>query len=162
MMLRRRQIAIAAGTGSIALCAFALGWWGDEDGGRRALTATIAPEWESPKTSISDVSAYAKVLAEKPPFGAPAERSNALPTAPPTASPGNTPMQWRVGGIVTTETSQDLVVLIRRPGETMTRSEVRHPGEQLPDGSILRTVEPTHVTIDRQGTIVRIKMFAQN
>ncbi len=61
-----------------------------------------------------------------------------------------------------TDTSGHLIILIRRPGETTTRSEIRNPGEQLPDGSILRTVEPTNVMIERQGAIVTIKMFAQN
>ena len=61
-----------------------------------------------------------------------------------------------------TETSGYLIILIRRPGENAARSEVRHPGEELPDGSIVRTVEPANVTIDRQGAIVTIKMFAQN
>ena len=35
------------------------------------------------------------------------------------------------------------------------------PEKTLPDGSIVRSVEPTNVTIDRQGAIVTIKMFAQ-
>jgi hypothetical protein len=61
-----------------------------------------------------------------------------------------------------TGTSGHVIILIRRPGENATRSEIRHPGEELPDGSIVRTVEPTDVTIDRQGASVRIKMFAQH
>jgi len=163
MPLSSRQIAVTGGTGAVALLAFALGWWGGDDGNRRALTITPAPEWEAPKRIASDVSAYSNILAQRSPFGAPAERANAMPAAPAGASPGNAgAAQWRVGGIVTTETSQHLIILIRRPGDNTTRSEMRHAGETLPDGSIIRTVEPTNVTIEREGTIVRIKMFAQN
>jgi hypothetical protein len=162
MPLSIRRMTLAAAAGSVALLAFALGWRGSEDGGRRASTAVAAPEWEQAKPIVSDVSAYAKVLAQKPPFGAPAERAQPVSAAPQAVGSESAAQQWRVGGIVTTETSQYLVVLIRRPGENSTRTEIRHLGEELPDGSILRAVEPTNVTIDRQGTIVRIKMFAQN
>ena len=61
-----------------------------------------------------------------------------------------------------TEAGRHLIVLIRRPGDNATRSEIRRLGEELPDGSIVRAVEPSNVTIEREGTIVRIKMFAQN
>jgi len=163
MKLTLRQIAAATAAGSVALCAFALGWWGNDDAGTRVLTRTTAPEWALPKPVVSDLSGYAKILAQRPPFGAPGEQADKTAAAAPAAAPVTAgPMQWRVGGIVTTGTSQYVVVLIRRPGENITQSEVRHPGEQLPDGSIIRTVEASHVTIDRQGAIVRIKMFAQN
>jgi len=159
MALTFRHITISAGIGCIALLAFALGWWEGDDGNHRAAAPPSGREWLLPKPIASDVSAYAEILVQKPPFGAPA--ANPVPAGPQTA-PGNTVIDWRVGGIVMTETSGHLIILIRRPGENATRSEIRHPGEELPDGSIVRTVEPTDVTIDRQGASVRIKMFAQN
>jgi hypothetical protein len=157
-----RELALAGTAGGIVLLAFATGWWGADDSGRRAPTGTAA-EWALPKPSVSDISGHAKILAQRLPFGAPAERANPIPTEAQAAGPADTPaMQWRIGGIVLSEETPQLILLIRRPGENTIRREVRHPGEQLPDGSIVSAVEPTNVTIDRQGTIVRIKMFAQN
>ena len=160
MALTFRHIAISTGIGFIALLAFALGWWEGDDGNHRAATPPAGREWLLPKPIASDVSTYAQILAQKPPFGAPT--ANPVPTGPQTVPGNTTVIDWRVGGIVMTETSGYLIILIRRPGENATRSEIRHPGEELPDGSIVRTVEPTDVTIDRQGASVRIKMFAQH
>ena len=160
MALTLRHIAISTGIGCIALLAFALGWWEGDDGSRSAATRPAGPQWLSPKPIASDVSTYAQILAQKPPFGAPA--AHPAPADPQTASGNTTVIDWRVGGIVMTGTSGHLIILIRRSGENATRSEIRHPGEELPDGSIVRTVEPTDVTIDRQGASVRIKMFGQH
>jgi hypothetical protein len=156
-----RQSALAAAA-AVSLSAFALGWWGTDDGSRRQIAVTATSEWVLPKPSTSDVSAFAKILAQRMPFGAPAEQAKSAPVGPQTTAGNAAAPQWRVGGIVTSETNRYLVVLIRRPGENTTRTEIRNPGEELPDGSIIRTVEPADVTIDRQGTIIRIKMFAQN
>ena len=160
MAFTLRHIAISTGISCFAVLTFALGWWQGDDGNHRAATPRAGPEWLLPKPIASDVSTYAQILAQKPPFGAPA--ANTVPAGPQTASGNTTAIDWRVGGIVMTETSKYLIILIRRPGENATRSEIRHPGEELPDGSIVRTVEPTGVTIDRQGASVRIKMFAQH
>jgi hypothetical protein len=160
MALTLRHIAISTGVGCIALIAFALGWREGDDGNHGAAAPPAGPEWLLPKPIVSDVASNAQILAQKPPFGASA--ANPVPAGPQTA-PGNTNViDWRVGGIVMTEKSGHLIILIRRPGENATRSEIRNPGEELPDGSILRTVEPTNVMIERQGAIVTIKMFAQN
>jgi len=159
MALTLRHIAISTVIGCIVLLAFALGWWEADDGNHNAATRP-AGEWLSPKPIASDVSTYAQILAQKPPFGAPA--ANLVPAGPHPAPGNTTVIDWRVGGIMTTGTGGHLIILIRRPGENAARSEIRHPGEELPDGSIVRTVEPTNVTIDRQGAIVTIKMFAQN
>jgi hypothetical protein len=160
MALTFRHIAISTGIGFIALLAFALGWWEGDDGNHRAAAPPAGREWLLPKPIASDVSTYDQILVQKPPFGASA--ANPVP-AGLQAVPGNTAViDWRVGGIVMTETSGYLIILIRRAGENAARSEVRHPGEELPDRSIVRTVEPANVTIDRQGAIVTIKMFAQN
>jgi hypothetical protein len=159
-----RRTALVAAVGGVALGAFAFGWWGDADTTRRVFTDTAAAQWEPPKAIASDASAFAKILAQKSPFGSSADRANAaVPSVSPAAASAGTPAaNWRIGGIVTTETTQYLVVLLRRPGENTSRMEIRRPGEELPDGSIVRTVEPTNAKIDRQGTIVTIKMFAQN
>jgi hypothetical protein len=159
MALTLRHIGISTVVGCIVLLAIALGWWEADDGNHNAATRP-AGEWPSPKPIASDFSTYAQILTQKPPFGAPA--ANPVPAGPQTP-PGNASVvDWRVGGIVTTETGGRLIILIRRPGENAARSEIRHPGEELPDGSIVRTVEPADVTIDRQGASVRIKMFAQH
>ncbi|MBV8505268.1 MAG: hypothetical protein JOZ11_05585 [Alphaproteobacteria bacterium] len=160
MALTLRQITIFASLSCIALLAFALGWWEGDDGNHRAATPPSRPEWLLPKLIASDVPTYAQILAQKSPFGAPA--TNPVPAGPRTAPGNTTAVDWRVGGIVMTGTSGHLIILIRRPGENATHSEIRHPGEELPDGSIVRIVEPTNVTIERQGASVSIKMFAQN
>lgn len=160
MTLTLRHIAIPAGMSGIALLAFALGWWGGDDGARRATASVANAGWVLPKSNASDVSTSAQILAQKAPFGA--LPANPVPTGSQPAGGGTaSAVEWRVGGIVTTETSRHLIILIRRTGENATRSEIRHTGETLPDGSIVRSVEPTNVTIDRQGATVTIKMFAQ-
>jgi hypothetical protein len=158
-----RRIGLAtAGTGA-ALLGFALGWWGDQEGGRREFAPGAAAEWSLPKPAAPDLSGFAKTLAQRLPFGVAAERASPAPAGAQTAAPVSAgAAQWRVGGIVVTETGRYLIILIRRPGDNAARSEIRRPGEELPDGSIVRAVEPSNVTIEREGTIVRIKMFAQN
>src|ERR1700730_1703555 len=159
MALTLRHIAIPTVIGCIVLLPFALGWWEADDGNHNAATRPVG-EWLSPKPIAADISTYAQILTQKPPFGAPA--ANPVPAGPQTPPGNTTVIDWRVGGIVTTETGGRLIILIRRPGENATRSEIRQPGEELPDGSIVITVEPTNVMIERQGAIVTIKMFAKN
>ena len=159
MTLTLRQFAISAVIGGVVLLAFALGWWEADGGNHNAGTRPVG-EWLSPKPIASDISTYAQILTHKPPFGAPA--ANPVPLGPQTPPGNTTGLDWRVGGIVTTQTGGRLIILIRRPGENATRSEIRQPGEELPDGSIVRAVEPTNVMIERQGAIVTIKMFAKN
>jgi len=165
MPLRSRQSGIAAGMAAVAVCAFGLGWWlsGDVP---HLPTLAAGSDWNPPKPNALDLAAYANILSQRQPFGAAGAGAN---TAAPGAGPPNVAapvkaaaVQWRVGGIVTNGPDRYLVVLIRKPGENATRTELRHPGEDLPDGSVVRAVEPTSVTIDRQGKIVSIKMFAQN
>jgi hypothetical protein len=72
------------------------------------------------------------------------------------------PAQWRIGGIVTGETSRYLVVLVRPPGQNTDRTELRQVGESLPDGGVVRSVDASSVTIDRQGTLVTVRMFEKN
>src|SRR6516162_9464796 len=100
MALTLRPVATCAGIGCIALLAFALGWWEGDDGNHRAAAPPAGREWLLPKPIASDVSTYALILAQKPPFGAPT--ANPVPTGPQTV-PGNTAVtDWRVGGIVMT------------------------------------------------------------
>jgi hypothetical protein len=54
------------------------------------------------------------------------------------------------------------VVLVRPPGQNEDRTELRQVGESLPDGGIIRSVDPSGVTIDRQGTLVTVRMFEKN
>jgi len=158
-----RQTAIGLVLSAVALSAFALGWWQQDDGRRGAAADMADSDWQPVKPVIPDLAADAKTLAERQPFGAPATPSGSptVPGAPPAAA-NPVPVEWRVVGVVTTETDRYLTVLIRKPGEKSARHEIRHPGDNLPDGSVVRSIEPTAVTVDRQGTIVRIKMFAQN
>jgi hypothetical protein len=161
-----RQTAIGLVLAAVAISAFALGWWQQDDGRRGAAADMADSDWHPVKPLIPDLAGDAKTLAERQPFGTPATPAGspavpAVPGAPPVAA-NSVPVEWRVVGVVTTETDRYLTVLIRKPGEKSARHEIRHPGDDLPDGSVVRSIEPTAVTIDRQGTIVRIKMFAQN
>jgi len=160
-----RQTAIGLVLAAVAISAFALGWWQQDDGRRGAAADMADSDWQPVKPVIPDLAGDAKILAERQPFGAPTPSGSptvpAVPGAPPVAA-NSVPVEWRVVGVVTTETERYLTVLIRKPGEKSARHEIRHPGDNLPDGSVVRSIEPTAVTVDRQGTIVRIKMFAQN
>jgi hypothetical protein len=110
---------------------------------------------------VLDLSADAKILSAIRPFGGGAAAGGAI--APVGTTPGNaTAAQWRIGGIVTTETSRRLVILLRQPGQSSDRAELRQIGESLPDGSILRSVDTSSVTLERQGTIATVRMFARN
>jgi hypothetical protein len=164
MRLTIRQLGIAAGMAGLAIAAFALGWWQNDDVRRRAASmATIAGEWRSPKPILSDLSADAKILLARRPFGAAGVGAN-VPAggAIGQGSASATPTPWRIGGIVTTETSRRLVILLLQPGQNADRAELRQVGESLPDGSILRSVETSSVTIDRQGTLGTVKMFVKD
>ena len=79
------------------------------------------------------------------------------------AGAGNPPpTQWRISGIVTGEKSRYLVLLVRPPGQNADRAELRQVGESLPDGGVVRSFDPGGVTIDREGTVVTVKMFEKN
>jgi hypothetical protein len=155
-----RQIGVAGALAAVAMLAFVLGWWQDDSSQIRPPALGPEPPWNLPKPAAFDLAGYTTIIANRPPFGAMASTGSS--TANMVAAPASSAVQWRVGGIVLTETGRHLIVLIRRPGENTTRAETRQPGEELPDGSILRAIEPTDVTIERQGTIVQIKMFAQS
>jgi hypothetical protein len=167
MGLTIRQLGIAAAIGVVAISAFALGWWQEDDVRRHASSAaTTPPEWRPHKPMVGDPVADAKILAARRPFGAPGERANAPaggPIGPGGVGAGSAPaVQWRIGGIVATETSRRLVVLSSQPGQNADRAELRQVGESLPDGSVVRSVDSSSVTVDRQGTVVTIRMFAKN
>jgi hypothetical protein len=168
MRLPVRQSAIAIGMGSLSIVAFALGWWQEDDTRRRATGApTNAAEWRLPKPVASDLSADTTILLARRPFGAAGERANAVDGAAVgpgvVAGPGSgTATQWRIGGIVTTETSRRLVILLRQPGQNSDRAELRQIGDSLPDGSVIRSVDWSSVTVDRQGTVDTVRMFVKN
>jgi hypothetical protein len=166
MALTIRQTGIAIALATVVVAAFALGWWQGDDRDRGAATNTADSEWRPVTPVIPDLAGDAKILAERQPFGAPLATAGVPPApaaaGPPGAAATPPPVQWRVDGVVTTETGPYLILMIGKPGEKSARSEIRHQGEDLPDGSVVRSIEPTSVTIDRRGTIVRIKMFAQN
>ena len=166
MRLSVRQLVIAMGMGSLSIAAFALGWWQEGDARRRATGAsTNAGEWRLPKPVSSDLSADSTILLARRPFGAAGERAvTGAAVGPGVASgPGSeTASQWRIGGIVTTETSRRLVILLRQPGQNSDRAELREIGESLPDGSVIRSVDWSSVTVDRQGTVDTVRMFVKN
>jgi hypothetical protein len=168
MQLPVRQLVVAMAMGSLSIGAFALGWWQEDDARRRATGASAnAGEWRLPKPIVSDLSADTTILLARRPFGAAGERAN--PVAGATVGPGVVPgpgsgtaTQWRIGGIVTTETSRRLVILLRQPGQNSDRAELRQIGESLPDGSVIRAVDWSSVTVDRQGTVDTVRMFVKN
>jgi hypothetical protein len=165
--LTLRQLAIAIGLAAPAVVAFGLGWLQDNDirgGATRAPAA--AAEWTPPQPVAQDLAADAKLLSVKQPFGAPAVPAVPQPggASDPAAgaSAGNAAVHWRIGGIVMTDTTRRLVVLLRQAPQNTERTELRNVGETLPDGSVVRSVDASSVTIDRQGMIVTVRMFAQN
>jgi hypothetical protein len=54
------------------------------------------------------------------------------------------------------------VILLRQPGQNSDRAELRQIGESLPDGSVIRAVDWSSVTVDRQGTVDTVRMFVKN
>ena len=161
--LTARQGGIVAGMTGFAVSAFVLGWWLDDAAGRSAIKANAAAaEWSIPQPKPADLAADAKIVLAKQPFGAAGERAV---TSGPTAAAGAgnpLPTQWRISGIVTTETSRYVVVLLRPPGQNTDRTELRQVGDSLPDGGIVRSVDTSGVTIDREGTLVTVRMFEKN
>ncbi len=162
MRLTARQAGIATGMAGLSLTAFALGWWQDDPAGRGVFRSKApAAEWKVPQPRQSDLAADAKIVLAKQPFGAAGQR--AVTSTSGGAGAGDaTPTQWRISGIVTAETNRYLVVLLRPPGQNTDRTELRQVGESLPDGGIVRSVDPGGVTIDRQGALVTVRMFEKN
>jgi hypothetical protein len=161
MRLTTRQLGILASMTSAAVAAFALGWWQGDGAHRAPGAAATATDWKLPRPTGLDLSADAKILSAIRPFGAGVAAGGTV--AQGGTSPGNTiAAQWRIGGIVTTETSRRLVILLRQPGQNTERTELRQIGESLPDGSVVRSVDTSSVTLERQGTIATVRMFAKN
>ena len=167
MPLTFRQGATAIMLALAALASFAFGWW-QNNGANRQIAAVAAVDWVDYKPAASDLLASAKILADKQPFGPP------VVLGPPAAAPGLAgalgaaggtgaarPDQWRVGAIVTAETSRYLVLLVRRSGETADRTEIRRVGESLPDGAVIHTLGADDCIVDLQGKTHTIKMFSQ-
>jgi hypothetical protein len=135
----------------------------DDATGRGPIKANApAAEWKLPKPKPADLAADGKIVLAKQPFGAAGER--AVTDGPSGgAGAGNPlPSQWRISGIVTMETSRYLVVLLRPPGQNTDRTELRQVGESLPDGGVVRSVDTSSVTIDREGIVVTVRMFEKN
>jgi len=157
--LTLRQAAIGIAMASVALSGFGFGWWQVDDTGRSRPATPAEPDWKPFKVRTSNLSADSQILSAKQPFGAVEQHSVAAPAG---ARPAATAApEWRVGGIVTTERRRHLILLIRKPGQNSDRTERREIGESLPDGSVVRTIEPSRITVDREGTIVTIRIFAQ-
>ena len=167
MRLTIRQLGIAIAVGAVAVSAFGFGWWQDDDVARRAINAKgAASEWKLPKPMAADLAGDAKILAARQPFGIAGDRPN-NPAGGPTGAGGvgagsATAIQWRISGIVTSDTSRYLVVLLRPPGQNSDRTELRQVGESLPDGGVVRSVDTSSVTIDHKGMVVTVRMFEKN
>jgi Type II secretion system protein C len=154
-----RQAAIGIGMASVALSGFGFGWWQVDDDRRSLPAKPAATEWKPFKARTADLSADSQILLAKQPFGVAAQHPD---TAAAAAKPAATAApDWRVGGIVATARRRHLVLLIRQPGQNLDRTERREIGESLPDGSVVRAIEPTRVTVDREGTIITIRIFTQ-
>ena len=163
MRLNARQAGIAAGMTGLVVSAFVLGWWLDDAAGRGPIKAKARDaEWSIPQPKPADLAADAKTLLAKQPFGAAGERAMASGASGGAGAGTPIPTQWRISGIVTTETSRYLVVLLRPPGQNTDRTELRQVGDSLPDGGIVRSVDAGGVTIDREGTLVTVRMFEKN
>jgi len=163
MRLNTRSAGTAAGVAGLGIVAFALGWWQGGDAGHRAFKANSpAAEWKLPEPKPADLATDAKIILAKQPFGAAGERAAVAASGAGAGAASAPSAQWRIGGIVAGATSRYLVVLVRPPGQNSDRIELRQVGESLPDGAVVRSVDPSSVTIDRQGTLVTVKMFERN
>jgi hypothetical protein len=163
MRLTARQTGIVTGIAGLGLSSFALGWWLDDAAGRSPIKAKApAAEWKLPQPKPADLAADAKIVLTKQPFGAAGERAVASGAIGGAGAGNPVPTQWRISGIVAGEKSRYLVVLIRPPGQNTDRTELRKVGESLPDGGVIRSVDKSSVTIDREGTVVTVRMFERN
>lgn len=171
MVLNLRQIGLACTLVGVGGLAFALGWWQDNaDPLAVPIRAAETPP-NPPIPAALDLASYDAILAKRPPFGVSVDPAHAgtvaggpgapgAPVAPRAPTPPEIP--WRVGGIVTSGLSQSLVILIGKPGDKTAKTELKHTGDSLPDGSVVRRIEPGNVTLDRNGDPVTIKMFLRN
>jgi hypothetical protein len=162
------RIGIAVVMALAAIVGLAFGWWRNDEVRDHVPAVAAEPAWNVPKPAVTDLSRYATILAQRQPFGAPAPSATSGPGgagaagAPNAPSPGAAAaVKWQVNGIVTTDASRYLVVMIQNPGEKTGRPELRRVGDALPDGSTVRAIEPGEVTLDRDGTEVIIKMFVR-
>jgi hypothetical protein len=160
------RIGIAIVMALAAIGSLVLGWWRNDEVRDHVPAIAAEPAWNVPKSAVSDLTRYATILAQRQPFGAPAPAATAAPGAaggPNAASPSTAGVvKWQVNGIVTTDASRYLVVMIQKPGEKTGRPEMRRVGDALPDGSTVRAIEPGEVMLDRDGATVTIKMFVRH
>jgi hypothetical protein len=163
MQLTARRAGLAAGMVVLTALAFGAGWWGDNDVGRRLRKlAPNTAEWKVPEQARADLSADVGILEARQPFGA-AKQPSAAGMEGAAPGPATPPaVEWRIGGIITTEKNRQLVVLVRQHGQGAERSEWRQVGETLPDGSIIRSVDQSSITVERQGAPATIRMFVKN
>jgi hypothetical protein len=168
MRLASNQLALAAGIVFLPIFTFVVGWLQDVALPRSAIRADAAPaEWALPRQAERDLAADMNLLASKRPFGAAIGASaapaggvvGAAAAGVVAASPA---IQWRLGGIVMTETSRRLVVLFRPTPQDAERSELRAVGDTLPDGSIVQSIDPGSVSLNREGMLVTLRMFAKD
>jgi hypothetical protein len=163
MRLTARQGGILVGMVGLGASAFVLGWWLDDAAGRSPIKANApAAEWNVPRPKPADLAADAKIVLAKQPFGAAGEGAVTSGPIGGAGAANPIPTQWRISGIVTTETSRYLVVLVHPPGQNADRTELRQVGESLPDGGVVRSVDTSSATIDREGTVVTVRMFEKN
>jgi hypothetical protein len=168
MRLSPNQLAIAIGIAALPVLAFGFGWLQENALPRGASRGIAAPaEWAPPRPAERDLAADANLLASRRPFGASigpgaAPQAGATGAAAPGGNPASPAVQWRLGGIVMTETSRRLVVLSRQTPQSVERSELRAVGETLPDGSIVQSIDPGSITINRDGMLATLRMFARN
>ena len=165
LSLPRIGIAIVMALAAIGSLAF--GWWRNDEVRDHVPAVAAEPAWNVPKPAVTDLSRYAAILAQRQPFGAPAPSAASGPGGAGGARAGRSPgaaaaVKWRVNGIVTTDASRYLVVMIQKPGEKTGRPELRRVGDALPDGSTVRAIEPGEVMLDRDGATVIIKMFVRH
>src|SRR6202035_2449581 len=97
-----RQIGLAGALAAVAVIAFALGWW--QDNSAQVRPPALAPEasWNLPKSAAFDLAGYTTILANRPPFGAMASIGSG--TANMLAAPETPAVQWRLWGLLGTQT----------------------------------------------------------
>jgi len=165
MALGFRYTGVSIAVGLMSAAGFALGWW-QEGAVRPGSPAGGGPEaWALPKSAAEDFARDVKILTARKLFGAAAGQTPGVISVLPSAAPAPVaapPPRWRIGGVVTSPDIQYVVLLMQQAGEPAGHLEIRRPGEKLPDGSTVRSVDPGAVTVDHDGKLVTIKMFAPN
>ncbi len=150
--LKTREALILAG---LAIVAVISGWV--QAGGRLDQTVggtrgTIT--WELPKIQASDPGAAMRQLTAQSIWGPLAKGNTASKTAKTTVPQES----WKLLGIVAEENG---LYALMKPGKTAIAT-LLGPGDSLPDGSVIETLDKVSVTTVKEGKVTVHRLFGGN